>query len=123
MSVRSISEMTYWNAMSHRQLGEDAEADSIFLSIYEYSIQLEQTEPKVDYFATSLPTMLLLNEDLMQRNRIKAQFLQAQALAGLGQAAEAETLVRKILDINMNHTGAMDHLDQIPTSKEQIKSA
>ena len=109
--------------MSHRQLGEDAEADSIFLSIYEYSIQLEQTEPKVDYFATSLPTMSLLNEDLMQRNRIEAQFLQAQALAGLGQAAEAETLVRKILDINMNHTGAMDHLDQIPTSKEQIKSA
>jgi len=120
MSVRSISEMTYWNAMSHRRLGEDAAAESILLRIYEYSIQLEQTEPKIDYFATSLPAMLLLNEDLVQRSRIEAQFLRAQVLAGLDQPDEAEILLREILDIDMNHGGATDFLDQIHTLKEQI---
>jgi tetratricopeptide (TPR) repeat protein len=120
MSVRSISDMTYWNAISHQRLGKQAETEAILRSIYEYSIQLEQTEPKIDYFATSLPAMLLLNEDLVQRNGIEAKFLRAQALAGLDQTAEAETLLRGILDIDMNHTGAADLLDQIQTLKEQI---
>jgi len=120
MSVRSISDMTYWNAISHQRLGEGAEAEAILRSIYEYSNQLEQTEPKIDYFATSLPAMLLLNEDLVKRNGIEAKFLRAQALAGLDQTAEAATLLRGILGIDMNHTGAADLLDQIQTLKEQI---
>jgi tetratricopeptide (TPR) repeat protein len=120
MSVRSISDMTYWNAISHQRLGEDAEAEAILRSIYEYSNQLEQTEPKIDYFATSLPAMLLLNEDLVKRNGIEAKFLRAQALAGWDRRAEAEALLREILDIDMNHTGAADLLDQIQTLKEQI---
>jgi len=120
MSVRTISDMTYWSAISHRRLGEDDEAEAILRNIYEYSMQLERIEPKIDYFATSLPAMLLLNEDIVQRNRIEAQFLRAQALAGLEQTAEAETLLRGILEIDINHVGAADLLDQIQPLKEQI---
>jgi hypothetical protein len=64
--------------------------------------------------------MLLLNEDIVQRNRIEAQFLRAQALAGLDHIAESETLSRQILEIDKNHTGAADLLDQIQSLKEQI---
>jgi tetratricopeptide (TPR) repeat protein len=120
MSVRKISEMTYWSALAHQRLGEGADATSIFRRIYEYSVQLEATEPKIDYFATSLPAMLLLNEDIARRNTIEAWFLRAQALSGLGRTSEAETLLRQILEIDINHPRAADLLDQIRISAEQI---
>ena len=116
MSVRSISEMTYWSALAHQRLGEDTEASSIFRSIYDYSIQLESTEPVIGYFATSLPAMLLLNDDLAQRNSIQARFLRAQALAGLARTTEAEALLLEILEMDINHSDAADLLDQIRMS-------
>jgi hypothetical protein len=116
MSVRSISDMTYWSALAHQRLGEDTEAASIFRSIFDYSIQLESTEPVIDYFATSLPAMLLLNEDLAQRNMIHARFLRAQALTGLARTTEAEALLLEVLERDINHSGAADLLDQIRMS-------
>jgi tetratricopeptide (TPR) repeat protein len=113
MSLLPISEMTYWNALAQQRLGGGAEANSIFKRIYEYSIELETTEPKIDYFATSLPTMLLLNQDLSSQNLISARFLRAQGLTGLGRAAEAETLLREVLAMDANHSCATDLLDQM----------
>ena len=119
MSVQNISAMTYWSALAHQRLGEDSEATSIFRSIYDYSIHLESTEPVIDYFATSLPAMLLLNEDLAQRNTIQARFLRAQALAGLTRTTEAEALLLEVLEMDINHSGAADLLDQIRMSWKQ----
>jgi len=113
MAVRSVSEMTYWSALAHQRLGEEREAAGIFNSIYEYSIQLEAARPAIDYFATSLPAMLLLNEDLAQRNRMQARFLRAQALVGLGRTSEAEALLLEVLEMDINHSGAADLLDQV----------
>ena len=49
-----------------------------------------QTQPAVvDYFATSLPTMLLFADDLQLRQETTALFLQAQAHLGLGGKARA----------------------------------
>jgi tetratricopeptide (TPR) repeat protein len=120
MSVRTISDMTYWSALAHQQLGEGAEAASILRDIYDYSIQLETKAPVIDYFATSLPAMLLFNEDLGQRNMIHARFLRTQALVGMGHTAEAEALLREILEMDINNTGATDLMDQIRMSREQV---
>jgi len=119
MSVRTISDMTYWSALAYQELGEHAEAKSIFNSIYEYSIELEATRPEIEYFATSLPAMLLLNEDLAQRNLTVARFLRAQGLAGLGRTSEAVTLLLEVLERDINHSEAADLLDQIRMSWKQ----
>lgn len=113
MSVRSISEMTYWSALAHRRLGENEKAAVLFGEIYDYSVELEAKEPIIDYFATSLPATMLLNDDPGRRNTIKARFLRAQALAGLGRSSEAIELLRTVLEMDINHTGAADLLDQI----------
>ena len=123
MSVRSISDMTYWSALAFEQLGNHAEAESIFNSIYEYSIELEATRPEIDYFATSLPAMLLLNEDLSQRNLTIARFLRAQGLAGLGRTSEAVALLLQVLEMDINHSDAADLLDQIRMSWKQAPAS
>jgi tetratricopeptide (TPR) repeat protein len=83
MSVRLVSEMTYWSAKAEEMLGNQATAMRIFGEILAYADQLSQEPAGIDYFATSLPAMLLFEEDLAQRQRIMSLFLRAQALSVL----------------------------------------
>jgi tetratricopeptide (TPR) repeat protein len=116
MSVQDISEMTYWTALALDRLGRDGEANALFSRIYDYSLKLDATEPKIDYFATSLPAMLLFNEDLVRRNHIDANFLRAQALAGFGRLSESQELLHEVLNLDCSHAGASDLLLQLATS-------
>ena len=42
-------------------------------AIAEFASQLMKAEPKIDYFATSLPNLLLFDDDLDKRNRIESR--------------------------------------------------
>ncbi len=110
MAIQEISESSYWSAMALRMLGELDSARSLFQRIYEYAADLEQKAPVIDFFATSLPAMLLFEEDLRQRQKITAWFLRAQALAGLGETSAARSLLGDVLDLDRSHTGAKDLL-------------
>ena len=113
MAVREVSTMTFWSALSCQRLGKTAEAEALFHKIYDYAVDMEQAVPRIDYFATSLPSMLLFNEDLVWRNRVDALFLRAQACAGLNRKAESEMLLREVLRLDGNHAGAADLLGQL----------
>jgi len=116
MSVRSISNMTYWSALAHEKLRDPAAASTLLQRIYDYSFELELAKPKIDYFATSLPAMLLFEEDLSLRNQVEAYFLRAQALVGLGRFEEAKHLLQSVLEKDRNHAGAADLLLQLRTT-------
>ncbi|WP_446743359.1 DUF5107 domain-containing protein [Silvibacterium acidisoli] len=118
MTVKNISDMTYWRALVLRQLGKEEDAVSLFEEISSYGQKLEATEAKIDYFATSLPTMLLFDEDLQRRNQIDAWFLRAQALTGLNRRAEAIEILQKLLAEDCNHAAATDLLRQARESQE-----
>jgi tetratricopeptide (TPR) repeat protein len=110
MSVQNISDMTYWTGLALERLGNKDQSAAIFTRIYDHSVELERTPPKIDYFATSLPAMLLFNEDLVRRHHIDALFLRAQALAGMGRTGESHSLLREVLNLDRNHAGASDLL-------------
>ncbi|MBB5060309.1 tetratricopeptide (TPR) repeat protein [Granulicella aggregans] len=110
MQVQSISESTYWKAQALAKLGRTAESHSLFQTIHDYAETLEQQTPTIDYFATSLPAMLLFDEDLKQRQTITARFLKAQALLGLGQRDSAFSLLHEVLSLDLSHVGAIDLL-------------
>jgi hypothetical protein len=97
MSVRAFSEMTYYSALALRRLGKKAPADSLLRDLLAYAQSLAKTEAKIDYFATSLPTMLLFADDLQARQLTTAKFLEAQARLGLGQKKRAATLLAEVL--------------------------
>jgi tetratricopeptide (TPR) repeat protein len=113
MQVHSISDTTYWSAQALLSLGRDQEAKQMFHQIYDYSVDLDRQTPKIDYFATSLPAMLLFEEDLVRRQEISAKFLRAQALIGLGRAAEGTALLDEVRKLDRNHSGAADLLASI----------
>jgi hypothetical protein len=96
MSVRLFSELTLYQAIALRRLGRDAEADRMLLNLQTYATDLLATPAKIDYFATSLPTMLLFNDHLQLRQDNSALLMLAQAAFGLGRLSEASTLLETL---------------------------
>jgi tetratricopeptide (TPR) repeat protein len=108
MSVRAFSEMTYYSALSWEKLGQPAKAKKLFRDLLAYAQQLQKAQAKIDYFATSLPTMLLFDDDLQFRQETAALFLQAQARLGLRQTAQAKSQLETVLRRDPNHALAAD---------------
>lgn len=106
MSVRSISTATLWTGLALAMLGDEATSQNLMQSISEFAARLHSTTPTIDYFATSLPTMLLFEDDLEQRNTIEATFLEAQAQFGMGHFVEAGRLLEAVQLLDSNHMGA-----------------
>jgi hypothetical protein len=113
MQVHSISDTTYWSGRALVSLARIDEAEKIFQEMYDYSLELQQQTPKIDYFATSLPAMLLFEENLVLRQEISAKFLRAQALLGLGRFVEGTALLEEVHELDVNHCGAADLLSTI----------
>jgi hypothetical protein len=107
--------MTFWSAMACQCQGRKEEVAALFGSILDYAEQIERQVPKIDYFATSLPAMLLFDDDLKKRNRIEALFLRGQAFFGLAKTAEAAHCFNEVLELDRNHAGAADLLEQSGT--------
>jgi tetratricopeptide (TPR) repeat protein len=113
MRVRTFSEMTYYSALSLEKLGDRAKAKKMFRDLLSCAQKLQKTTARIDYFATSLPTMLLFADDLQFRQETTALFLQAQAHLGLGKIVKADALLRVILGRDPNHALASDLLEDI----------
>ena len=108
MSVRAFSEMTYWSARALDKLGRRAAAKKLLRHLLTHARRLARTPAKIDYFATSLPTMLLFDDDLARRQKISALFLEAQARLGLGDPAAARRLLTRVLRHDPAHALAAD---------------
>ncbi len=110
MSVRAFSEMTCYSALSLERLGKKTAAQKLYRQLHAYARALEKTPAKIDYFATSLPTMLLFDDDLQLRQTHAASVMLAQADYGLGRKAIAQKRLRSILQQDPAHPIAADFL-------------
>jgi hypothetical protein len=115
MSVRAFSEMTYYSALAWQELGRAEKAAKLLRELLAFARKLETTPAKIDYFATSLPTMLLFEDDLQDRAQTRALFLQAQAWLGLGRTSNARALLGNVLRRDPNHPLAADLAAELST--------
>ena len=66
--------------------------------------------PRIDYFATSLPNLLLFDDDLKKRGRVEATALMGLAAHGLGEHAKAVALLRQATDEDPDYLIVLDAL-------------
>lgn len=107
MSTRPYSEMTYFSALAWRRLGEEKQAVRLVEGLEEYVTELSGSPARIDYFATSLPTMLLFTDDLQARRETTAVFLAAQAAALRGRAEDARAGITDVLARDPHHLAAI----------------
>jgi tetratricopeptide (TPR) repeat protein len=110
MAVKSFSEFTYYRCRSLLALGRRAEANDLFAALRERGRELQHLPGTIDYFATSLPNMLVFEEDLTLRNRIEGNFLEGLALLQLEGPAAAKDRFQEVLNLDPSHYDATGQL-------------
>ena len=75
MAVTAFSELTVYKALSLKELGRTGEASKILKAMADYA-RAEMKKPgKIDYFATSLPNLLVFEEDINEVKKASMQRL------------------------------------------------
>ncbi|HUK66906.1 MAG TPA: DUF5107 domain-containing protein [Anaeromyxobacteraceae bacterium] len=110
MSVRSYSEMTYFSALALARLGRDDEAETLLVGLERHALALLEAEASVPYFATSLPEMLLFEDDLRLRQRLAARVMLCEVDLARHREKRAREGLRAVLGEDPNHALASDLL-------------
>ena len=100
--------MTGYSTLSLAKLGRKTKARKLLRDLLVWARKLQKSEARIDYFATSLPALLLFDDDLQFRQETTALFLQAQAHFGLGDKAKSKHLLATVLKRDPNHALAAD---------------
>lgn len=116
MAVSAYSELSYYKALSLIELGEKQEAKTLLSEIKEFAEAKLNDKAQIDYFATSLPLLLVFEDDIQKRNTIDAKYLIALAELGLVNKNNASVMLNEVLKLNTMHVGAKELLEQISSN-------
>ncbi|RZK52162.1 MAG: tetratricopeptide repeat protein, partial [Pedobacter sp.] len=100
----------FYQGYALQKLGEAEKARAIFHKLINYGEANLNEQVKLDYFAVSLPDLLIFEGDLSERNTIHCLYLSALGYFGLGEVAKAINLFNQILAKEALHYGAQLHL-------------
>jgi tetratricopeptide (TPR) repeat protein len=112
---------SYFQALALRALANHKAADEVLSNLAEFASQKMKSEPRIDYFATSLPDLLLFDDDLGKRNRIEALLLSGLASHGRGDLKNAIRQLEQVLDEDANHLVAAELLVWIKGESKAIE--
>ena len=108
-----ITWFSYYRAMSLNALGSKEEAASLLRHMSDFAQKQMDAEVKIDYFATSLPNLLLFEDDLQKRNQVECLFLIALSELGLRGYERAAELLNQVLSLDCNHIAAQQELESL----------
>ena len=97
MAVIAHSPLSYYRGLSLRELGREDEAHEVFRSLKAFGESRLTEIATIDYFATSLPNLLVFEEDLQARRDAESELLIALACHGLGDTTGSRAALAKVL--------------------------
>ncbi len=100
----------FYQGLALLKLGQKEKAHDYFNKLISYGTNHLSDNVKMDYFAVSLPDMLIWEEDLNRRNQINCNYLIGLGLLGLGNKEKARFYLQKTIELDINHFGAKIHL-------------
>ncbi len=106
MATTPYSERSVFSAIALQRLGRFDEARSLASAMRSWAEHRRAERATIDYFATSLPTLLLFHEDLQWRHELTCDVLIAQASMVLGEEASARSLVERVLHVDPSESFA-----------------
>jgi tetratricopeptide (TPR) repeat protein len=113
MAVSAHSPLSYFRGLSLKALGRGDEADGVFRDMIDHAHAMLAEPAKIDYFATSLPNLLVFDENLQDRRDADAHLLVALACHGLGRLDEAAAAIEKVLAFDAAEPRAVELQSQL----------
>lgn len=100
----------FYQGLALLQLGRADEAHSRFNKLIAYGEKHLFDDVKIDYFAVSLPDLLIWEDDLNRRNRIHCNYMMGLGHLGLGEREKALKFLEAAAALDNNHQGVSVHL-------------
>ncbi|TBN06861.1 DUF5107 domain-containing protein [Hyunsoonleella flava] len=99
----------FYQGLALQKLGRTEEAHTRFDNLLNYGKAHMNDEVKLDYFAISLPDLLIWEEDLNVINKIHCNYMIGLGQLGKGNDIEASDALQNVLDTNLSHIPARIH--------------
>lgn len=103
-------DMLFYRGLAYAKLGEMAMANKMYNILIDYGQKYFHEDVEIDYFAVSLPDLMIWNDDLKKRNQINCHYLIGLGQLGLGRSEEAISNFEQALLMDNYHLGAQIHL-------------
>ncbi len=103
-------DMIFYQGLALQKINRKEEAKLHFEKLLQYGSTHISDELVIDYFAVSLPDLMIWDDDLNERNALHCKYLMALGNMGLDNKEEAKKLLHEILNADIYHTGALVHL-------------
>lgn len=103
----------FYQGLAWQKLGNEAEANRIFKQLTAYAHQHQHDKISIDYFAVSLPDLLIFEDDMDKRNYIHCTYMLGLGYLGLSEFEKAEKALQEVLKNDTLHFGAQTHLNLI----------
>ncbi len=95
----------FYAGLAFRALGEEDKARACFNRLVGYGKQHLHEKVRTDYFAVSLPDLLIWDGDLDRDNRVHCLYLLALGYRGLGETERSERYLAEAARLDINHQG------------------
>ena len=93
----------FYAALAYRRLGDDASANGLCYKLLNYGKQHLFDTVRMDYFAVSLPDLLIWEDSLEAKNIIHCNLMLALGYYGLGDAQRSERYLAAAESLDINH--------------------
>ena len=93
----------FYAALAYRKLGNENKARSLFYRLLDYGEKHIFDEVRMDYFAVSLPDLLIWDGDLQLKNTIHCKLMMALGHIGLGHTDRGLRYLAEVEDLDVNH--------------------
>ena len=100
-------EKIFYQGLALRKLGREAEATGRFHKLISYGEKHIFEKVVMDYFAVSLPDLLIWEDNLQTRNTVHCKFMLALGYYGTGDAAKAGKYLDEAMALDPDHSGML----------------
>ena len=97
------ADMILYQGLAHQELGDTKAAHACFNKLMDYGERHLNDKMKDDFFAVSLPDLLIFEDDMDKKNKAHCYYLMGLAYMGEGQAEKAKEQFDKALKYDYNH--------------------
>lgn len=108
-------EKIFYQGLALLKLGREEEARGRFNKLIGYGEKHLFDEVRMDYFAVSLPDLLIWEDSLQKRNEIHCKYMMALGHYGLGNKDKADNYISQVEKLDINHQGVMQFRRMIET--------
>ena len=95
----------FYQGLALQKLGNTAAANGKFYKLLNYGKQHLFEHQTMDYFAVSLPDLLIWDDSLDRKNVIHCKYMLALGYLGLGQCHKATQFLNELQGLDINHQG------------------